>query len=174
MAYFLYGVIYWLQLGEFLVPLPMAYFFVPIAGVLMFLRSIQKWLGSFIFLLLPVLVLKDLTLGIYPNVTGIALLVTLAVWTAWAWVVFYSSKERKTWDWALPLSQSLIWGIWLVPFFYVQVTFILLMLIGVTIFVRKEINNMHQVHHLRVALLIQLLIVLFFMQKISHTWVASA
>lgn len=171
LAFFLYGLVYWFEIGDFLVPLPMVYFFVPVAGLLMFVRSI-KWIGSVALLLIPFIVIKDLTWNSYPNFTGVLALITFLVWSVWSIFVF-KRKEEKNWkSWFFVASQQLIWLIWVVQIPVVQLVMALLILIGVTVFVREQINNVNQVYNVRVGLLIQLIIALFFLQKISILWVS--
>lgn len=172
LAYLFYGVVYLIEISEFLVPLPMVFFFVPIAGALMFFRSIGKWKGAFIFLLLPILVMKDLMLNDYPNMTGVLLIITFASWTVWAWVAFFGEDKGNFKLWTFAITQTAIWLVWFVPNIYVQTSVVLLVLIGVTTYVRLNINNIEKVHHLRVGLLIQLIIVLYLTQKVSHLWVS--
>lgn len=171
LAYLFYGLVYLIEISEFLVPLPMVFFFVPITGIFMFFRSIGKWKGAFIFLLLPILVMKDLILNDYPNITGILLVITFVFWTIWAWVAFYGENKKGFKCWIFVIAQTAIWLVWLVPNIYVQTSVVLLSLVGVTIYVRLNINNMAKAHHLRVGLLIQLIIVLYLIQKVSQLWV---
>jgi hypothetical protein len=171
LSYFIYGLVYWIQIKEFLVPLPMVYFFVPVAGFIMFVRSI-KWWAAFVLLLIPFVVLKDLTLYAYPNVSGVLLLLTFLSWSGIAWYIFYKDKDRSLSSWVFPISQSLIWLVWLVKGQEIQLTMTLMILIGATMFVRKHINDANAVYHLRIGLLIQLVVTLFLMQKISMFWVS--
>lgn len=172
LAYLFYGIVYLIEINEFLVPLPMVFFFVPIAGVLMFFRSIKKWKGAFILLLLPILVMKDLMLNDYPNITGMLLILTFASWTVWAWVAFFGEDNGNFKLWTFAITQTAIWLVWFMPNTYVQTSVVLLALIGVTTYIRLNINNAEKVHHLRVGLLIQLIIVLYLTQKVSHLWVS--
>lgn len=172
LSYFLYGLVYWLQVEVFLVPLPVVFYLVPIAGVLMFFRSIGKWLGSFIFLLIPFIVLKDLLIYRYPDLTVFLLIGTFLFWTIWAWSVTLKNTKKDLRSWLFSISQSMIWMLLLVKNDYIQVGAIATILVGVTFFVRKNINSKSMVHHVRVGLLIQLIIVLFLLQKISFLSVA--
>lgn len=171
LSYFIYGLVYWIQIKEFLVPLPMVYFFVPLAGVVMFVRSV-KWIGSFLFLLIPFIVLKDLVWIYIPGLTIILSVLTFLSWTLWTWLTFIKNKNTDVKSVVFLVSQHLIWLLWLIQIEWVQVICIVFVLVGVTLFVRMNLDEKKQVFNLRLGLLIQLIISLYLMQKVSILWVA--
>ncbi|MCB9189861.1 MAG: hypothetical protein H6599_11350 [Flavobacteriales bacterium] len=170
LAYFFYGLVYWIQLGEFLVPLPMVYIFIPFSGIIMFLRSINHWIGAFILLLLPVMVLKDLTLNDYPNLSGLLMLATFLVWSIWSWTVGLKSDLKNYTKGLFIGSQNLIWLMWLISSSLVQIIIVIAILIGATIYVRRYLEEATCVHHVRVGLLIQFMMVLYLLQQLSIYW----
>lgn len=164
LAYFIYGIIYWLEIGKFLVPLPMVYYFVPTVGIIMFVRSI-KWKGSVLFLLIPTLILKDLTINDWPNLTSSVMAVTIILWLMWSVVAFLQSA-RKIGEWIFLVSQ-----ISLLSLFFIEASLsgvvISLILVGVSFFYRKNSDNLVKLYDLRLALLIQFLTVLYLLQILS-------
>lgn len=173
LSYFVYGLVYWIQIQEFLVPLPMVYFFVPLAGLVMFTRSIN-WLGSILYLLVPFLVVKDLVLVHFPTITGVVALLTFLLWSVWSGIVFTNQKERGVKSYVFLVSQQMIWLLWALPFEWMQIVLMLVILIGITLFVREHLDVKKQVYNVRLGLLIQLIISLYLMQKVSVIWVASS
>lgn len=172
LAYFFYGLVYWIQVADFIAPLPMVYIFVPAAGVILFLRSIKYWVGAFVLLLLPFLVLKDLTLNEYPNLSGVGLVILFVVWTIWSWTVGRKIKVGAI-KWLFISSQHLIWLMWLIPSSYVQMAVVICVLVGSTVFVRNFIDVAEEVHNVRVGLLIQFMMALYLIQQISFFTVGS-
>ncbi|MCB9194692.1 MAG: hypothetical protein H6600_07455 [Flavobacteriales bacterium] len=164
LAYFLYGIIYWLEIGKFLVPLPMVYYFVPAVGIIMFVRSI-KWKGSVLFLLIPTLILKDLTINVWPILTSSVMAVTVILWLVWSVVTFVHSA-RKIGEWIFLVSQ-----ISLLSLLFIEARLsgmvISLILVGVSVFYRQNSDNLVKLYDLRLALLIQFLTVLYLLQILS-------
>lgn len=164
LAYFIYGIIYWLEIGKFLVPLPMVYYFAPTVGIIMFVRSI-KWKGSVLFLLIPTLILKDLTINDWPILTSSVMAVSIILWLMWSVVAFLQS-DRKIGEWIFLVSQ-----ISLLSLFFIEASLsgvvISLILIGVSVFYRKNFDDLVKLYDLRLALLIQFLTVLYLLQILS-------
>ncbi|CAG5078829.1 hypothetical protein [Parvicella tangerina] len=171
LSFFIYGLVYWMQIQEFLVPLPMVYFFIPVAGLLMFLRSI-KWPWAMVLLFIPFVVVKDFTIQNYPNITGVGLIFTFLLWSGWAWNVFFREPKKNLMTWVLPVSQSLIWLLWLIQSDWVRLILIVLILMGATVYVRRNLDNPKAFRNVRVGLLIQLVTSLFLMQQFSYYWVS--
>lgn len=173
LAYFIYGLIYWLQEGAFLVPLPTVYYIVPFLGLVMFSRS-YKWIFSPIFLMMPMLVLKD-WLSNWPMVSMLAILLTLLTWVLWSATYFFrfgkSAKNQlilgtqiSVIGFLFPIVQEVWW---------LQGLICLVLLVGATVLTRiDEIDREDLVYHQRVGVLIQVLSTLFLLQLFSH-WQVS-
>ena len=161
LTYFIYGVISFLDISAFLVPLPVAYYMLPIAAAIMYVRSSSSW-KAIVLLFIPILVLKDLWINVNPTIVEPLLLISIVVWLLWG-IVFFVLKSQKELMFSklAGLSQFLI----LVILFPVAVVLSLVML---TVFVRKNMENENATVILRISFLIQMMYAMYLLQVVSN------
>ncbi len=168
LTYFIYGLIYYLEISAFLVPLPVAYYMLPIAAAIMFVRSASSY-KAIVLLFAPILVLKDLWINVNPIVVEPLLLLTLIVWLLWG-LSFLLLKEHRAlkYNRLVFFSQFLILLI-LVPTHWVVFPIaILISLILLTVFVRANLENKDATVVLRVSFLIQMMYAMYLLQVFSN------
>ncbi len=167
LVFLIYGIKYWLEIGAFLVPLPLVYYLVPIAAIVMLFRTLDDW-RSFLMPFIAFVIVKDVWINVSPLIVEPLLLFSILLWLLWGssflWYKKYKSlKFSKTFG----LSQVFI----LLPMTTISdhIIFIIMVLtlIITSIFIQKNIENKNQNTVLRTALLIQLIYVLYVLQAIS-------
>jgi hypothetical protein len=168
LTYFIYGLVYYLDISAFLVPLPVAFYMLPIAAFLMFVRSLPK-LASFVLLFIPILVLKDIWINLYPMIMEPLLMISLLVWLGWGVKLIFFAKNEELKKTALAgVSQFFVLTI-LLPFHnIVFISSVIVSLILITIFVRANLENKKATVALRISFLIQLMYVMYLLQMISN------
>lgn len=168
LTYFIYGVIYYLDISAFLAPLPVAYYMLPIAAVIMYFRSAANW-KSIILLFIPILVLKDLWINVNPLVVEPLLFTSILAWLFWG-VFFFILKGQKDLKYAklAGASQFLIFAILIPGHWIVFPVAVLISLIMLTVFVRKNLENEKATVVLRVSFLIQMMYAMYLMQVFSN------
>jgi hypothetical protein len=168
LTYFIYGLFYYLEVSAFLVPLPMAYYMLPIVAVIMYVRSANNW-KSIILLFIPILVLKDLWINVNPIVMEPLLFASIMVWVLWGFFFFVLKDQRNLEYGRLAgLSQFLIFTI-LIPGHWIIFPLSVLLSLGMlTVFVRKNLENQKATVVLRISLLIQMMYAMYLLQVFSN------
>lgn len=168
LTYFIYGLIYYLEISAFLVPLPVAYYMLPIAAVIMFVRSALNY-KAIVLLFIPILVLKDLWININPIVVEPLLLLALLIWLFWG-LSFLVLKEHRDlkYNRLAAFSQFLILLILIPSHWSIFPLAVLLSLILLTVFVRANLENKKATVILRVSLLIQMMYAMYLLQVFSN------
>lgn len=142
---------------------------VPFAGMFMFFRSL-RWKWSFVLLLLPLLVLKDLLVLSHPSLGAISVLLAIGAWTLWTMTQFREASTSTYLRWVFIISQLLMWMFLFDIKDWMRILIVISALVGVTILVRENLENLNQKYNLRVGLLIQLMLSLYLLQKLSIYW----
>ena len=168
LTFFIYGLIYYLEISAFLVPLPVAYYMLPIAAAIMYVRSASDW-KSVVLFFIPILILKDLWINVNPLVMEPLLLISILVWLFWG-VGYFIFKDQKHLKHAkiAGISQFLIFSIFIPGHWLVFPMSILVSLIMLTLFVRENLENEKVTVVLRVSLLIQMMYVMYLLQVLSN------
>ena len=168
LTYFIYVLVYYLDISAFLVPLPMAYYMLPIVGAIMYVRSASSW-KAIVLLFIPILVLKDLWINVNPIIVEPLLFLTILVWLLWG-VFFFVLKDQKhlTHSKFAGLSQFLILAILILVHWIVFPISVLISLILLTVFVRKNLENEKATVVLRISLLIQMMYAMYLLQVFSN------
>jgi hypothetical protein len=167
LTYLSYGVIYSLEIISFLVPLPVAYYMLPIAAVIMYVRSATSF-KSIVLLFVPILVLKDLWINVNPLVVEPLLFAAIIVWLLWG-ISFLVLKEHKKLKFSLlaGISQFLIFTIMIPGHWLIFPLSILVSLILLTIFVRANLEKVQSTVVLRISFLIQMMYAMYLLQVFS-------
>ena len=93
LAYAFYGISYLFSDGDYVVPLPMLFIFIPIVSVVFFFKSgFNKY--SIFFLLLPLGVMNDWVIQINSGVSGILALTNIAAWVALGLLLFFNKEYQ--------------------------------------------------------------------------------
>ena len=93
LAYALYGISYLFSDGDYVVPLPMLFIFIPIVSVVFFFKSgFNKY--SIFFLLLPLGVMSDWISQVNSGVSGILALTNIAAWAALGLLLFFNKEYQ--------------------------------------------------------------------------------
>jgi hypothetical protein len=168
LTYFIYGIVYYLELSSFLVPLPMAYYMLPFAAVIMFVRSASSF-KSIILLFIPILVLKDLWINVNPIIVEPLLFASIIVWFLWG-VSFLKIKQHKDlkYSFLAAISQFLIFLIMIPGHWLIFPIAMFISLILLTIFVRANLENVKATVVLRASFLIQMMYVMYLLQMVSN------
>jgi hypothetical protein len=168
LTYFIYGLVYYFQLSAFLVPLPVAYYLLPIAAAVMYVRSASSY-KSIVLLFIPILVLKDLWINVNPTVVEPLLFVAIIIWLVWG-VFFLVLEDQKNLKYSklAAVSQFLILLIMIPNHWLVFPAAILISLVLLTIFVRANLENTQATVVLRISFLIQMMYVMYLLQVVSN------
>ena len=168
LTYFIYGLVYYLDIRAFLVPLPIVYYVLPIAGVIMFVRSLPDF-KSMVLLFIPVLVLKDIWIDWNPFFIEPLLFISLLIWIGWGVTfLFYKLHKHSKYAILAGISQFLIVLILIPGHWLIFPVAVAISLIMITIYIRANLENSKLTVTLRISLLIQLMYVLYIMQVFSN------
>lgn len=168
LIFLIYGVKYWLEIGAFLVPLPLVYYLVPIAAIVMLFRTLDDW-RSFIMPFIAFVVVKDVWINVSPIIVEPLLLFSILLWLFWgSSFLWYKKYKTLKMSKLFGLSQFLI----LTPMTSLSSHFVfigmIISLVISTIFIQKNIENKTQNTVLRTALLIQLIYILYSLQAVAY------
>jgi hypothetical protein len=93
LAYAFYGISYLFSDGDYVVPLPMLFIFMPLVSMVFFFTSgFNKY--SIFFLLLPLGVMSDWVSQINSGVSGILALTNIAAWVALGLILFFNKEYQ--------------------------------------------------------------------------------
>ena len=93
LAYAFYGISYLFSDGDYVVPLPMLFIFVPIVSVVFFFTSgFNRY--SIFFLLLPLGIMSDRISQINSGVSGVLALANIAAWVVLGLIVFFNKEYQ--------------------------------------------------------------------------------
>ena len=93
LAYAFYGISYLFSDGDYVVPLPMLFIFVPIVSVVFFFTSgFNRY--SIFFLLLPLGIMSDWISQINSGVSGVLALANIAAWVVLGLIVFFNKEYQ--------------------------------------------------------------------------------
>jgi hypothetical protein len=94
LAYAFYGISYLFSDGDYVVPLPMLFIFIPIVSVVFFFTSgFNKY--SIFFLLLPLGIMSDWISQINSGVSGVLALINIAAWVALGLILFFNKEYQR-------------------------------------------------------------------------------
>jgi hypothetical protein len=86
LTYIVYGVTYIFLLNGFIVPLPIIYLMVPAVALFFFIRSIRYW-HAVLFLLMPLVVMKDILFDWSPKWIELFTLFGILSWSVAGWLI---------------------------------------------------------------------------------------
>jgi len=94
LAYALYGISYLFSDGDYVVPLPMLFIFVPIVSLVFFFTSgFNKF--SVFFLLLPLVVMSDKMSQFNPGLSGMLVLLSVFSWILLGVLLIFDKNFKK-------------------------------------------------------------------------------
>lgn len=94
LAYAFYGISYLFSDGDYVVPLPMLFIFIPIVSMVFFFTSVFNKYSIF-FLLLPLGVMSDWISQINTNISGVFTLVNIAAWSGLGLMLFFNKEYKE-------------------------------------------------------------------------------
>jgi len=94
LAYALYGLSYLISDGDYVVPLPMLYIFIPIVSLaFLFTSGINKY--TIFFLLLPLTVMSDKISQYNPGLSGVLVLASIVSWVVLGFLLIFNKEYIK-------------------------------------------------------------------------------
>jgi hypothetical protein len=173
LAYFFFGLFEILELGVFLVPIPIVFFVVPFLGIIYAFLSRNSW-QAIVLMLLPILVVQQLYIADYPNLFQILSILAIIAWTFWGVRFLFVAGIKKLQFASLLGCSHLIIPIAILPVnSWLAYAALIVPGIGATLFFVKNQDNKQIFADLRVSLLIifiQLLLLLFLFSMWTVTW----
>jgi hypothetical protein len=93
LAYAFYGISYLFSDGDYVVPLPMLFIFMPIVSMVFFFTSgFNKY--SIFFLLLPLGIMSDRISQVNSGVSGVLVLTNILAWVALGLLLFFNKEYQ--------------------------------------------------------------------------------
>lgn len=92
LTYFIYGLINWFSLSDFVVPLPLSFIFAPLIA-LTFIIKTKPSIHTFLYLAIPLLMLKDLVIYFNEIVGIICSIIGLIAWMVLGGLLFKSTER---------------------------------------------------------------------------------
>lgn len=136
LAYTLYGIGYLISDGDYVVPLPMLFIFVPLVSIIFFFTNgFNKY--TIFFLLLPIVVMSDKISQFNPGLSGFLVLLSILSWVVLGTIVAFDKTFRKQIKSAKLLFAFPI-ACWLTILFLLEYQILVnsvFLLIGITSFV---------------------------------------
>ena len=94
LAYAFYGISYLFSDGDYVVPLPMLFIFMPIVSVVFFFTSgFNKY--SVFFLLLPLGAMSDWISQVNSGISGVLVLTNIAAWVTVGLLLFFNKEYQE-------------------------------------------------------------------------------
>ncbi len=167
LTYILYGVFSLIQLGAFVVPLPMVFIIVPLVAVIYTIRN-QFVYQSILLITMPIVVLEELWMGQSPLIIRIVLLAAIVLWAIWGSSFLWKKQLTKTpFSVLMGVSQLFIFLSLVNNIGYFNYLGQLIPFVGAVIYYAANKNNTHIIKDLRIILLIQLIASLYLITLLS-------